>query len=70
MGGRVIGETNPKPVLDEKDKLKDVTAARTIDDVHATIVAALGLSPTKELMTPINRPLAISPGKPIRELLA
>jgi hypothetical protein len=68
-GGRVIGETNPKPVLDEKDKLKDVFDPRPIEDVHATILTALGLEPGKELLTPINRPLALSPGKPIRELL-
>lgn len=69
-GGRVIGETNPKPVLDEKDKLKDVSDPRPIEDVHATILTALGLEPDKELLTPINRPLALSPGKPIQELLA
>jgi uncharacterized protein (DUF1501 family) len=69
VGGRVIGETSPRPVLDEKDRLKDVADPRTIDDVHATILAGLGLSPAKELLTPIQRPLALSPGRPIKELL-
>jgi uncharacterized protein (DUF1501 family) len=68
-GGQVVGETAANPVLDEKDKLKDVADPRNIEDVHATILTALGLSPTKELMTPINRPLALSSGKPIREIL-
>jgi uncharacterized protein (DUF1501 family) len=71
LGGRVIGETAAKPVLDEKDKLKDVSDSRRVEDVHATILTALGLDPTKELHTPINRPLSLSPvgGKPIREIL-
>jgi len=71
-GGQVVGETNPKPVLDEKDKLKDVSDPHPIEDVHATILTALGLDPAKELLTPINRPLALSPytGKVIRQILA
>jgi hypothetical protein len=69
QGGRVVGETNPQPVLDEQDKLRDVVDPRPVEDVHATILAALGLSPGKELLTPIQRPLALSPGRPIGELL-
>jgi hypothetical protein len=68
-GGAVVGETAAKPVLDEKDKLKDVSDPRNIEDIHATILTALGLSPEKELLTPIGRPLALSQGKVIREVL-
>jgi uncharacterized protein (DUF1501 family) len=70
-GGKVVGETAAKPVLDEKDKLKDVSDPRTVEDVHATILTALGLDPKKELQTPISRPLALSPtgGKVIGEIL-
>jgi len=70
-GGKVVGETAAKPVLDEKDKLKDVSDPRTVEDVHATILTALGLDPKKELQTPINRPLALSPtgGKVIGEII-
>ena len=68
-GGKVIGETSATPLLDEKDRLKDVADPRKIEDVHASILAALGLDYAKELRTPINRPLALSPGKPLRELL-
>jgi uncharacterized protein (DUF1501 family) len=71
-GGRVVGETAAEPKLDEKNKLADVHDPRTVEDVHATILTALGLDPQKELLTPINRPLALSPtgGKVIREILA
>lgn len=72
IGGRVVGETAAQPVLDEKDKLKDVPDPRPVEDVHATILTALGLNPKKELLTPINRPLSLSPveGKVIGEILA
>jgi hypothetical protein len=71
-GGTVVGETAAKPVLDEKDKLKDVSDPRPVEDVHATILMALGLDPKKELQTPISRPLSLSPvtGKVIGRILA
>jgi len=42
-----------------------------VEDVHATILTALGLDPKKELQTPISRPLSLSPvgGKVIGEIL-
>ncbi len=42
----------------------------TIEDVHATVLAALGLDPAKENIAPAtSRPIKLSAGKPIRELL-
>jgi len=38
--------------------------------VAATVLTALGLTPDKELMTPIGRPLALSQGKVIKEVLS
>ena len=43
----------------------------TIEDVHATVLTALGLNPAKENIAPATgRPIKLSEGKPIRELLA
>ena len=40
-----------------------------VEDLHATIQHALGMDPIKELVSPVGRPLALSEGKVIRELL-
>jgi uncharacterized protein (DUF1501 family) len=62
-GGLVIGETDP-------DGLKDPTRPTTVEDVHATVLLALGLDPAKENVAPAtSRPIKLSQGKPIRELL-
>jgi uncharacterized protein (DUF1501 family) len=68
-GGRVIGETSPN--IDEKaaDKTRFVTDKRNVEDLHATILHALGIDFTQELKTPIGRPMALSQGKVIDELL-
>jgi len=41
----------------------------TIEDLHATILSALNIDFTKEIKTPIGRPMVLSQGTPIRELL-
>ncbi|MDX1946204.1 MAG: DUF1501 domain-containing protein [Pirellulaceae bacterium] len=69
-GGRVIGETSPDPKLSETDRLQDLTDPHNIDDIHATVLRALGIDFTVEHMTPIGRPMALSKGKVIDELLA
>ncbi|QDU31578.1 hypothetical protein ETAA8_67380 [Anatilimnocola aggregata] len=69
-GGRVIGETAPQPKLDDKNRLQDVSDPRHVEDVHATILHAFGIDYKQELETPIGRPMALSQGKVIRELLA
>jgi len=63
-GGRVIGETDPAG-----EKI-DPSAGVRVEDIHATILTAFGVDYTYDFMTPIGRPLAISEGKPIPELLA
>ena len=40
-----------------------------VADVHATLLAALGIDPTKELISPAGRPLKLAEGQPIAELL-
>jgi uncharacterized protein (DUF1501 family) len=69
-GGRVIGETSPDPKLDEKNRLQDIADPRHVEDVHATILHAFGINHQKEIQTPISRPMALSQGKIIRELLS
>jgi uncharacterized protein (DUF1501 family) len=69
QGGRVIGERSSKPKLAENDRLQDVTDPRNVEDVHATILHALGIDFTQEIETPIGRPMALSKGKVIAELL-
>jgi hypothetical protein len=61
-GGHVIGQTDP-------DGKKDPTHPIAVADVHATILAALGLNPNKENISPIGRPIRLSEGKTIRELV-
>jgi uncharacterized protein (DUF1501 family) len=62
-GGTVIGETDPEGG-------RQVPNARPIGDVHATLLAALGINPAKELISPAGRPLKLAEGTPIAELLA
>ena len=68
-GGRVIGATSSAPDVEAKDHLPDVTDPRNVADIHATIFHALGIQFDKELLTPIGRPMKISEGRVIQELL-
>jgi uncharacterized protein (DUF1501 family) len=62
--GHVIGSTDPE------GESKEPEQPVTVQDIHATIQHALGIDHEKELITPVGRPLALSDGKVIRELLA
>ena len=62
-GGRVIGETDSGGV-------KDPEHPTAVSDVHATVLTALGLNPRKELVAATSRPVKLSEGKVLRELLA
>ncbi len=61
--GHVIGSTDPEGESKEPEK------PVTVQDIHATIQHALGIDPEKELITPVGRPLALSDGKVVHELL-
>jgi len=61
--GHVLGATDP-----EGEKKEPVQPVR-VEDLHATIQHVLGIQPGKELITPIGRPLTLSDGRVIRELL-
>ena len=55
-GGLAIGETDPEGV-------KDPVRPTTIEDVHATVLTALGLNPAKENIAPATgRPIKLSAG--------
>lgn len=69
-GGQVIGETSPDPKLDEKDRLQDVARPVEVEDIHATVLSAFGIDYAQELETPIGRPMALSKGKVIKELIS
>ncbi len=62
-GGRVVGATDPSGEKQAPDRPVPVA------DIHATIQTVLGIDPQDELMTTANRPLALSEGKPVSELL-
>jgi uncharacterized protein (DUF1501 family) len=62
--GLAIGETDPEAA-------KDPARPVTVEDVHATVLTALGIDPRKENVAPATgRPIKLSGGKPIRELMA
>ena len=61
--GHAIGETAANPILDKKKPLRDVKNPIPVADIHATLLAALGVDGTEKLMTPLGRPMAISDGK-------
>lgn len=69
QGGRVVGETSPLPKQHSpvsNDNLKD---SHPVEDVHATILTALGVDYQRELQTPIGRPMKLCQGRPIDKLL-
>jgi hypothetical protein len=61
--GLALGATDPEGV-------KDPARPITVEDVHATILKSLGLDPSKENIAPVtSRPIKLSAGRPIRELI-
>jgi len=62
--GQVLGATDPEGASKAPER------PVRVEDLHATIQHALGIDPMKELVSPVGRPLALSEGKVIRELLA
>ena len=62
-GGLAVGETDP-------EGKKAPARPATIADVHATVLTTLGLNPGRENVSPVGRPIKLSEGKPINELIA
>ena len=63
-GGCVIGSTDPEGVKKEPEH------PVFVEDLHATIQDLLGIDHTKEIMTPIGRPMALSKGEVVGKLKA
>jgi uncharacterized protein (DUF1501 family) len=61
-GGLAVGETDP-------EGKKGPSRTATIADVHATVLTTLGLNPGRENVSPVGRPIKLSEGKAIGELL-
>lgn len=70
QGGRTIGETSENPTSSSKSASDRLIDPQPIENVHASILAALGIDSSQELVTPIGRPLKISEGKPIEGLFS
>lgn len=63
QGGQAIGITDPEGG-------EDPIRPTTVEDVHATILKALGLNPLKENIAPLTgRPIKLSAGRVIPELI-
>ena len=62
-GGQVIGATDPAGG-------RQVADPRSVADIHATILTALGIDPQHEEMSPVGRPIKFSEGTAIGQLLA
>lgn len=62
-GGLAVGETDPSG-----EKQEPVRPIR-VEDVHATILRRLGIDSSEEVTTPIGRPIKVSEGRVIQELV-
>src|SRR5690606_16551879 len=68
-GGVAIGETSPELRDGKPDIDRDVKQQVRVEDLHATVLAALGIDAQTETMTRIGRPMKFSEGTPVKELL-
>jgi hypothetical protein len=62
QGGRVVGATDPQGGAKPVDPV-------AVADVHATVLSAVGLDPTRTYRSRIGRTVPLSEGRPIRALL-
>ena len=69
-GGQVIGATSPTPDLETSRPDRNVENPRNIADVHATVLKALGIDFQQEMYNPPIRPVLVSEGKVIEEVIA
>jgi hypothetical protein len=63
QSGVVIGSTDPEGAK------KEPTDPIEVQDLFATIFRAMGVDYEREVLTPIDRPMALGAGKPIERLL-
>lgn len=60
--GVALGETDPEGGRHVKDPYE-------VQDLHATVLTALGIDPARDELAPIGRPIKLSEGTPIKALL-
>ncbi|MCP4816900.1 MAG: DUF1501 domain-containing protein, partial [Planctomycetaceae bacterium] len=68
-GGQVIGSTSPSPDFESSRPNKNITQPRNIADIHATVLQALGIDFQQEMYQPPVRPVPLSEGQVIKELI-
>ena len=68
--GAVLGETSAEPVVADSDPVQRTIRPVTVADLHTTMLHALDIDASHELMTPIGRPMKLSEGHAIPDLLA
>ena len=66
----MIGATSPDPNLETSRPDSNVKNPRNIADIHATVLKALGIDFQQEMYSPPIRPVPVSEGKVIEELIA
>ena len=62
-GGTVIGSS-------DEDGFQPKDRPVQVPDIHASVCHALGINPKKEVMTPLQRPMKLVDGSPVKELFA
>jgi len=67
--GYVHGATSASPSKDSEKNWDEVADKVTVPDLHATLLTALGIDIHREITTPIGRPMVMSEGEPIKDLL-
>jgi hypothetical protein len=67
--GYVHGSTSADPTNDPRKRGDDVADPVLVPDLHATLLSSLGIEYDRELITPIGRPLVLSQGKVLDQLI-
>jgi uncharacterized protein (DUF1501 family) len=67
--GFVYGETSSETVKQDEDPFLRVKNPVPIEDLHATLLSTFGVEISRELQTPIGRPLVLSQGTVRTDLL-
>jgi hypothetical protein len=61
-GGVVVGATDPEGRAEPTDRVN-------VADIHATVLTAVGIQPTRVMQSPIGRTVLLSEGRVLRQLL-
>ena len=61
--GVVVGATDPAGRADPTESVN-------VADIHATVLTAVGIDPTRVMTSPIGRTVRLSEGRPLRQLLS